>query len=57
MPGDAVTGVTRFVQEGGTFGWQDFIGSNEAVYKRNAKDAETARDYAKKSDFFRDGAI
>ena len=47
----AVTGAVSLGQSGGTVGWEDFIGSNEALAARNEKEAETREKFRRQSDF------
>lgn len=47
----AVTGAVTLGQSGGTVGWEDFIGSNEALAARKENEAATREKFRRQSDF------
>lgn len=51
---DALAGVGSTVREGGTLGWQDFLGTDDAIAKRDRKDAKTIKTLRERDDFIRD---
>lgn len=51
---DAATGSRGMILEGGRVGWEDFLGSNEAIAKRNQEDRETYQEFRRRADFLAD---
>lgn len=51
---NAAESMTSNVQKGGAVGWEDFLGSNEAVAARNASDAKTREDFQLRRNFAAD---
>ena len=54
IPESMAVGLATETHKGGTWGWQDFFGTDEAVRKRNAGDAKTAADFRAKMNYIKD---